>query len=114
MLSLMEIKVKGKTIDEETGCVHFHSSNDVIAIRFKCCDQYYPCYQCHAEEANHEAEVWPSVDFDKKAILCGVCKTELTVRQYLNSQNTCPHCKASFNPKCKNHYSLYFDLKGFR
>lgn len=107
----MDANIKGKVIDQETRCTHFHSFNDVIAIRFKCCNQYYPCYQCHEEEADHEAEVWTTVDFDKKAVLCGVCRIELTILQYLNCQNTCPHCKASFNPNCATHHHLYFEVQ---
>ncbi|MFZ1808026.1 MAG: CHY zinc finger protein [Cyclobacteriaceae bacterium] len=103
------MKIKGKTVDQETRCVHFHSINDVVAIKFKCCHQYYPCYQCHDEDADHPSEVWPSRDFEEKAIWCGVCKTELTIRQYLESGNACPHCQTSFNPNCSSHYHLYFE-----
>ncbi|MCB0492011.1 MAG: chromophore lyase [Cyclobacteriaceae bacterium] len=107
----MEIKINGKIIDNETRCTHYHSSNDVIAIKFKCCNQYYPCHQCHEEDAGHSAEVWSTNDFDKMAVFCGVCKTELTIHQYLDSHNGCPHCKASFNPNCSKHYHLYFETK---
>lgn len=99
-------------IDQQTRCTHYHSTSDVIAIKFKCCNQYYPCYQCHEEDADHASALWPLSDFNKKAILCGVCKTELTIHQYMNSHNTCPHCETSFNPNCARHYHLYFDSKG--
>ena len=65
------IEVKGKLIDEHTRCIHYQSSLDIIAIRFKCCNQYYPCYQCHEEEAGHTAAVWKKEEWDTKAILCG-------------------------------------------
>ena len=103
------IEVKGKPVDDQTRCEHYHSSLDVIAIKFKCCDEYYPCYQCHEETVNHRAEVWPKEEWNTKAILCGVCKTELTITEYMSSNNSCSHCRSAFNPGCSNHYHLYFE-----
>lgn len=103
------IKVKGKLLDDETRCEHYHSQLDVIAIRFKCCNEYYPCYQCHEETADHKAEVWQKKDWDTKAIFCGICKTELTISEYFNANNHCPTCNAAFNPNCSRHYHLYFE-----
>jgi uncharacterized CHY-type Zn-finger protein len=100
--------LKGKLTDNETRCVHYHSALDIIAIKFKCCDIYYPCYECHAEEAEHTAQVWPKNEWTAKAILCGHCKTELTIQQYMEANNQCPFCKAAFNPNCSRHYHLYF------
>jgi len=102
--------VKGKLEDEFTRCEHYHSKLDVIAIKFKCCGEYYPCYQCHSEDVNHSAQAWSKDEFDTKAILCGVCKTELTIHQYLSSGNNCPVCNAAFNPSCSKHYHLYFKI----
>jgi uncharacterized CHY-type Zn-finger protein len=87
------INVFGKTVDDQTRCVHWHSELDIIAIKFKCCDKYYPCFSCHEEEADHEHQVWPKEEFDQKAILCGVCGNELTITDYMASNNTCPTCK---------------------
>ena len=101
--------IKGKLIDDQTRCVHYHSPVDVIAIKFKCCAEYYPCYYCHEEEAGHEARVWNKNEWDTKAILCGVCKTELTINEYLVCADRCPICNASFNPNCNKHYHLYFE-----
>lgn len=42
-------KIYGATIDNETRCTHYHTPLDIIAIKFKCCDKYYPCYKCHNE-----------------------------------------------------------------
>jgi uncharacterized CHY-type Zn-finger protein len=104
------LRVKGKLVDENTRCVHYHSLLDIIAIKFKCCGEYYPCHNCHDEEAGHETEVWTKNEFDVKAILCGACKNEMTIREYLASDNHCPYCKASFNPGCSNHFHLYFEV----
>ena len=53
-----KIIVKGKLTDTHTRCVHYHSPLDVIAIKFKCCNQYFACYYCHQEEAGHEPTLW--------------------------------------------------------
>lgn len=103
------IDVFGKSIDNQTRCVHWHSALDVIAIKFKCCNKYYPCFSCHEEDADHQHQVWPKTGFDEKAILCGVCGHELSIKEYMASDNTCPNCRAGFNPGCSNHYHLYFE-----
>lgn len=103
--------VKGKITDDQTRCVHYHSSLDIIAIKFKCCNQYYPCYYCHKEAAGHNATVWPATEFDTKAILCGVCKNEMSINEYKNSNYQCPFCISHFNPKCVNHDHLYFETQ---
>ncbi len=104
------IPVKGKVIDEQTRCSHYHSTLDIIAIKFKCCGTYFPCYSCHEEEADHPAIAWPIAERHTKAILCGACGHELTITEYLSSENTCPSCHASFNPNCAKHYGLYFEM----
>ena len=110
MKSRLLPKVKGKTIDDHTRCIHFQSPLDVIAIKFKCCGEYYPCYTCHMEEADHEAQVWRKNEFGTQAILCGICKNEMTIATYLETKDHCPFCHASFNPNCSNHYHLYFEI----
>jgi len=102
--------VKGKLVDDYTRCVHYQSPLDVIAIKFRCCLEYYPCYECHEEVAGHKSEVWAKNEFDTKAILCGVCNYEMTVHEYLASNNRCPHCGSAFNPNCSKHYHLYFEI----
>lgn len=102
--------VKGQLIDDQTRCIHWHSPFDIIAIKFKCCGDYYPCYECHQETADHSPTVWSKDERNEKAILCGVCKTELTIQEYLDSENTCPYCKSLFNPNCSRHYYLYFEI----
>ena len=104
------VVVKGRVIDEQTRCLHYHSPLDIIAIRFKCCNEYYSCYECHEEEAGHNSEVWKRNEFDTKAILCGVCGNEMAVHEYLTSNDHCPHCNSAFNPNCSKHYHLYFEI----
>ena len=109
MINKLNIQVKGKAIDEHTRCIHYHSSLDIIAIRMKCCNEYYPCIYCHQEEAGHDAIVWPKNEFDTKAILCGECYKEMTITHYLQSNYQCPFCSAVFNPGCGNHNHFYFE-----
>lgn len=108
-MSKNNIKVKGQVIDEQTRCTHYHSERDIIAIKFKCCNTYYPCYHCH-QEVNHNMERWKREEFDEKAILCGVCGHELTIHEYLNASHSCPYCEASFNPGCQLHHHIYFEI----
>jgi uncharacterized CHY-type Zn-finger protein len=100
--------VLGIELDPQTRCAHWRSPLDVIAIKMRCCGEYYACRQCHDELADHPARIWPPEEWDLPAILCGVCDSELTVRQYLDCGNACPACQARFNPGCRNHSHLYF------
>ncbi|WP_426518415.1 hypothetical protein ACPPVQ_02805 [Diaminobutyricibacter sp. McL0618] len=44
-----------------------------------------------------------------KAILCGVCKTKLTISTYLSVLN-CPDCGSAFNEGCRLHTHLCFEV----
>lgn len=101
--------VRGIDLDAHTRCAHYHKPVDVIAIRMKCCGVYYACKDCHEALAGHALEVWPQSEWSQPAVLCGVCGTELTIREYLGCGNQCPVCKAGFNPGCRNHYNFYFE-----
>ncbi|MTH54749.1 hypothetical protein GKZ89_15200 [Bacillus mangrovi] len=105
-----EISVRGSEADAETRCRHYHSERDRIAIKFYCCGEYYSCHSCHEELADHEAEVWPAGKFDENAVLCGACRNELTVHDYLSCHSICPSCSAQFNPGCSLHKHLYFEV----
>ncbi|HEX6594551.1 MAG TPA: CHY zinc finger protein [Bacillota bacterium] len=102
--------VYGHTVDDQTRCIHYHTKKDIVAIKFKCCYKYYPCYICHQDCEIHNIVAWEKEEFDQLAILCGVCKTEHTIRQYLQTNN-CVHCNSSFNERCKKHFHLYFDYE---
>ncbi len=101
--------IKGKLVDNHTRCTHYHSPLDVIAIKFKCCGEYYPCFYCHEETATHAVEKWLKSEFGTKAILCGMCGAQMSIDGYKSSGYQCPFCKVAFNPKCKNHDHLYFE-----
>ncbi len=46
---MSDIKIFGSRIDSNTRCKHWNSKLDIIAIKFACCQKYYPCYLCHSE-----------------------------------------------------------------
>ncbi|MFG6114423.1 CHY zinc finger protein [Halobacillus sp. MO56] len=104
------IEVKGMEVDAFTRCRHYHSEVDIIAIKFHCCKEYYACYYCHKEKADHRETKWPRDQWEEQAILCGNCSRELTINEYM-SVSGCPECQHRFNEKCSNHYPLYFDMK---
>lgn len=104
-----QVIVRGLDIDPNTRCRHYHSAVDVIAIKMRCCETYFACMDCHIALAGHPAQVWPRAEWDRKAVLCGVCRSEMSVREYMDSGNRCPGCSAEFNPGCRNHYHFYFE-----
>ena len=106
----MRLRVHGIDIDPETRCKHWRSERDVVAIRMKCCGLYYACKDCHAELAGHPIAAWPEREWDAKAVLCGKCGHEMTIREYLDCADACPACAAPFNPGCKLHRHFYFDV----
>jgi uncharacterized CHY-type Zn-finger protein len=126
------VPLAGVAVDGETGCVHYRSDRDVVAMRFACCDRYYPCAQCHEAVADHAPERLPPDRFDEPAVLCGVCGTRLSVREYRTvltggeeggdgdgddceagdgrsvADPRCPDCGTGFNPGCLAHLDRYF------
>lgn len=102
------VRVLGRTVDDQTRCVHYAGPLDVIAIRFHCCGEFYPCFRCHAETVDHPVSAWPKAEFDTRAILCGVCRTTLSISDYLEA-DACPSCESPFNPGCSLHHSIYFE-----
>ena len=95
-------------LDPETRCAHWHSPLDVIAIKMKCCGVYYACKDCHDALAGHAAEVWPRDEWEQPAVLCGVCGTEMSVRQYLGCANRCPSLRRGIQSRLPRAPSLLF------
>ena len=106
----MRPDVRGVGLDPQTRCAHYHARLDIVALKLRCCDTYYACRECHDELAEHQAEVWPAEDWDEKAILCGACGSEMSIREYLGCGDACPVCAAPFNPGCRTHHHLYFEV----
>jgi len=133
------VSLRGVAVDSETRCAHWDDLVDVVALRFGCCEAYYPCDACHDAAADHAAEPWPRDRFDEPAVLCGACGARLSAREYLagdreaqraagsqtqsddsEAQRTsssrakpdddaCPRCDAAFNPGCRKHRDRYFE-----
>lgn len=101
--------VHGVDVGPETRCRHFDGPRDIIALRFGCCESYYPCSQCHDAVTAHDSEPWPRARFADPAVLCGVCGERLSVDAYLAADFACPACSAAFNPGCATHYDRYFE-----
>ncbi|WP_231581372.1 CHY zinc finger protein [Silvibacterium bohemicum] len=74
----------------------------------RCCGVYYACKDCHEVLADHAIQVWLRSEWNVRAVLCGACGHELTIREYVDSGSQCPQCAAGFNPGCRNHYHFYF------
>ncbi len=110
----MPPQVHGLGLDNQTRCVHWRSALDVIAIKMRCCGEYYACRDCHDALAGHPTRVWPTAEFDEAAVLCGACGDEMSVRTYLGSGNRCPACAAPFNPGCWLHHHFYFATEASR
>ena len=104
------VPVRGIAVDEQTRCRHYESSRDVVAIAFACCETYYACFACHAAATDHEPVRWPADRADEPAVLCGACRTTLSVETYVAEGDTCPACGAAFNPGCRRHHDRYFEL----
>ena len=101
--------VLGRVVDRQTRCVHYRTELDIVAIRFACCGEYYPCHLCHSEVAGHESVQWPIDARSTRAVLCGACGTELAIAEYLEAAE-CPSCASRFNPGCALHAHLYFEV----
>ncbi|WP_128835886.1 CHY zinc finger protein [Streptococcus sp. DD11] len=102
------VNVYGDLIDKETRCIHYHSALDIIALKCFACRRYYPCFACHDTCERHTYVPYPMSRSADKVVLCGGCRSELTIAQYLNSAAACPVCSRSFNPGCKAHAAIYF------
>jgi len=100
--------VRGVELDAQTRCAHYNSPLDVVAIKMRCCDAYFACKDCHAVLADHSLEPWPREAWQQKAVLCGACRSELTIAAYMESLDCCPACGAPFNPGCREHRRFYF------
>ena len=84
---------------------------DIIAIKFKCCGDWFPCFECHKENTDHQAKVWAIEEFETKAVLCGNCGYKMSIAEYMKCDSVCLKCGGLFNPGCANHYYLYFETK---
>lgn len=102
------MSIKGLLVDDQSRCEHWKSPLDIVALRFRCCDEFYACYSCHQECTNHGVKRYSLKDAKSTTlVICGVCRLQMTFEQY--HQLNCPRCHSPFNPGCKLHYHLYFE-----
>ncbi|CUS24882.1 LAQU0S21e00584g1_1 [Lachancea quebecensis] len=107
---------KGQLVDDQTRCIHWNSPLDVVCFKFECCEAFYACYSCHESQESHAIKRYNlTLEPAEKVVLCGVCKETMTFEEYRNGKTCgdelgCPYCGAQFNPGCKLHYSIYFDM----
>jgi len=106
------VPLRGVAVGPETRCAHYDGPRDVIAIRFACCEVYYPCIECHAVTTDHPATSWPHARRHESVVLCGACDRTMAATAYLQADHTCPHCGAAFNPGCAAHHDRYFAFVG--
>ena len=81
------IQVYGDTLDEETRCQHYHSEKDIVALKCFACQKYYPCFLCHDRYEDHAFLAYPVSRSEDRVVLCGHCRTELTISQYLGCED---------------------------
>ena len=120
------VHVHGAVVDAETRCIHWSSPRDIVALQFFCCRRFYPCYQCHQLDVQQQsgpphssdaAQTWPRESGGELAVLCGACRRLLSIDEYVqlyeegrSDPPCCPGCAAPFNPGCRKHLHLYFDI----
>lgn len=109
--SYTQIQVYGISLTPLTQCKHWHSPLDIIAIRHPCCGKFYACITCHDALETHKSSVWPLSQRDEPVVLCGRCKHVLRIDEYLSCGSVCTSCGAGFNPGCKGHWGLYFEME---
>jgi len=102
--------VLGLDLDRQTRCAHWRSPRDIVALKLHCCRIYYACRDCHDALAGHAAEVWPRAEWDEMAAMCGACGHEMSGSAYQACDDRCPVCGAAFNPGCRLHRHLYFEV----
>lgn len=103
-------EVAGRTVDDATRCVHHDGDDDVVAIKAPCCGTWYPCYECHDDAEDHALQPWARDAFETEAVLCGVCEATHSIHGYLDADDRCPACGADWNPACRKHHPIYFDV----
>ena len=64
------VPLRGIDIDAETRRAHWDDQVDVIALRFACCDAYYPGVSCHEAATDHDPVGWPR---DRLSLAGGLC-----------------------------------------
>ncbi|WP_438835700.1 CHY zinc finger protein [Streptococcus pluranimalium] len=59
---------KGIVIDDNSRCQHYHSSQNIVALKYADCHSYYACYKCHGAMESHSFKA-TSAD-EVKPVIC--------------------------------------------
>lgn len=96
--------IYGINLDSKGRCKHYHTKQDIVALKCCKCQDYFACYQCHNQLRNHPFE---SVSVKAASpVFCGNCRHFLTYTEY--KKGACPYCYHDFNPNCRLHETIYF------
>ncbi|MCH1617157.1 CHY zinc finger protein [Streptococcus pasteurianus] len=96
--------IYGINLDSKGRCKHYHTKQDIVALKCGKCQDYFACYQCHNQLRNHPFE---SVSVKAASpVFCGNCRHFLTYTEY--KKGACPYCYHDFNPNCRLHETIYF------
>lgn len=96
--------IYGLQLDAVGRCQHYHTEQDIVALKCHGCQKYYACYKCHDSLEDHLFQANPSSEWFP--VFCGICQTPLSQESY--AKGYCPSCLSQFNPKCQLHKSIYF------
>lgn len=107
-----EAPVQGIEVDRHGRCWHWNGPTDIVATAFPCCTGWWACRDCHDESQSHAATPWPMIEHGGLWVLCGGCRSRLSIRFHLERQaagcHACPHCEREWNPACAEHADQYF------
>src|ERR1700677_5197315 len=101
-------QVRGVGLRAQTRSAQYHGPTDIIAIKMKCCGEYWACKDCHVELAGHAIVLWPDGEWDQLAILCGGCGLELTIRQDMECVSRWPRGTEGRKPRGWKPLRCYF------
>lgn len=72
--------IYGINLDSKGRCKHYHTKQDIVALKCGKCQDYFACYQCHNQLRNHPLE---SVSVKAASpVFCGNCRHFLTYTEY--------------------------------
>ncbi|KAH7113835.1 zinc finger CHY domain-containing protein [Dendryphion nanum] len=116
-------KIHGLSLTPTTQCAHYHTPLDILAIQHFCCRKFYACISCHNALETHTPLVWPKEERSAEVVFCGGCKAVLRIEEYMGGYaerggggdggkggSRCGRCGAGFNPGCRGHWGLYFEI----
>lgn len=104
--------MRGRVVDDQGRCEHWSGPLDVVCHRFPETGwTFWACRDCFDDERGAPERLWQRGEEEELAVQCGVCRSILSLRYYLERQDSgihaCPHCEAPWNPDCTKHRDRY-------